>query len=295
MRIRAATPQDVPHVLTLLDEIFVHTKGRVLSMSRRFPDIYNPANAHNILLAIEESEILALLVIKQFDWSNETQAWQGAMIGGICTRPAYRGRGLASALVQHAVTALRTREADFAVLWTAIPEFYRRLGWVSTDISVLGEFTTNHDVHAPVSEDSFLPEATDLSRVEQVRAAKSRFFIKRSNDYYQRVPSPAEAVKLIFTDAPLLNAYALVGERLADGFIYEMYGDDEDIAALWNKISCRYQHIVINESENSPTHRWLLEHGAVNWRNNPLTMWFALSETKKIDFSQWYIPYFDRI
>ncbi|MCA9320291.1 MAG: GNAT family N-acetyltransferase, partial [Planctomycetes bacterium] len=53
-----------------------------------------------------------------------------ANIGGVCTLPQVRGRGLASELVSALVDDARRRGLDGAILWSDRPSFYARMGFV---------------------------------------------------------------------------------------------------------------------------------------------------------------------
>jgi len=50
-------------------------------------------------------------------------------VTGVCTLPQYRGQGCAAALLAQALRQLRKQGVPLAFLFTAIPAFYRRLGW----------------------------------------------------------------------------------------------------------------------------------------------------------------------
>ena len=51
-------------------------------------------------------------------------------IGGVTTHPDYRGRGIATRLMEHAAEYMRDDGYDLGLLFTMIPAgFYRRLGW----------------------------------------------------------------------------------------------------------------------------------------------------------------------
>lgn len=51
------------------------------------------------------------------------------IIGGVATHPDWRGKGLASRLVENLVNKLAVQKVSLAVLWGSEHEFYRRLGF----------------------------------------------------------------------------------------------------------------------------------------------------------------------
>jgi GNAT superfamily N-acetyltransferase len=56
---------------------------------------------------------------------------QVAGVGNVYTDPAYRTAGLASALLERAVAAMREHEFDLSLLFASRLDFYGRLGWRS--------------------------------------------------------------------------------------------------------------------------------------------------------------------
>lgn len=52
-----------------------------------------------------------------------------AAISGVATLPAWRGRGLASALMERAVAEMAARDMPLAILLTGSQTFYERFGW----------------------------------------------------------------------------------------------------------------------------------------------------------------------
>jgi len=53
-----------------------------------------------------------------------------AGVGGVSTHPAHQGRGLSSAVLRDCIAYMRGQGYPLSVLFTGIPGFYARLGWV---------------------------------------------------------------------------------------------------------------------------------------------------------------------
>jgi len=135
--VRGATPDDLPLILSYLDEEFVFGKARRISLAQRFPTVYCPGNTDNIFLLEENNEILSCLACKPLRLRCDDNQWQGMMIGAVYTRPNRRGEHQGSHLLEKVTRELRNREMDFAVLWTDKHSFYARLGWSPSDPGVL--------------------------------------------------------------------------------------------------------------------------------------------------------------
>lgn len=296
MDIRTCRPEELGPLISLLDEEFIFGKERTISLQRRFPTVYCSNNLSNILLCTDGKTILSALAMRPFDWRESNEIFRGAMIGAVYTHPARRGEGLASRLLKTAAIQLRAQNMDFGVLWTGQPSFYARLGWISADCGTLGKFESNELTSEPSGNVTILPMEANASRLEVLRQnCLNTMILRRSEDYCQ-LPLPAERINVFWCEDHGGTAYALSGNSKKTGFLYELIGNENCFPALWREISHSYQHILINDQTDSPSHRWLTTQTGLSWENKNLAMWLPISD--RVDMSrlgQWHIPYFDRI
>ena len=285
--IRPCTPAELPALVGLLDEEFIFSKGRRLSLATRLPTALYEGNCPNILLACRGDEIAACIVIKRFDWITPERNWRGAMIGMVHTRPSERGGGLASQLLRAAAQRLRDDGTAFAVLWTAQPDFYRRLGWISSDCGVFGTFTSVGGAAAGCT-------AADAGEVEVLRLRSPGARTLRSAASYRTLPLPAEHLELFVS--PDGASYAIYGVQADRVYVYEFGGAASGFAALWQDICATRRTVYINERRGSAAQRWLSNIPRISWREQALAMWLPLAQP---DFarhaSDWYVHFLDRI
>lgn len=292
VEVRRATAADLARLGGFLDEAFVFGKGRSISLTQRFPGVFQAGNAHNLFFIEREGSIASALAVRPFDWLADGRLWRGAMVGAVATAAAHRRAGLASGLLEEAANALRADGTDFAVLWTAQPDFYRKLGWQGADPGVLGEIAGQ----ASVAQTRPAVTGEQLSQVRQIRARWSSEGPQRGDADYGRLPLPAESVSVLLGGTDERQAYALVGRAGTTGILYEMIGYADAFEALWRDISTGFDKLLINDRDGSDSHQWLASHTAAAWQPKPLAMWLPLSS--RIDFAtmrEWYVPYFDRI
>ena len=285
--IRSCTPAELPALINLLDEEFIFSKGRSVSLAQRFPAVLHSVNCANILVACRGDAIAAAIVIKRFDWITPERRWRGAMIGMVYTRPAERGQGLASQLLRAAEESLRADGIAFAVLWTAQPEFYHRLGWTSADCGVFGTYTSagGAAAHCP---------AADAGAIEVLRSRNAHAYAPRNNASYQTLPLPADRLEM--RASPCSAAYSLYGAASDRAYVYEFGGAPSGYAALWQDICAVPRTVYINERRGSVSQRWLANIPGIVWRDQSLAMWLPLAEPACArHFGDWYVPYFDRI
>lgn len=296
MDVRPCLPENLEQLITLLDEEFVFSKGRMISLRQRFPTVFCRNNLHNIIICTDSDEIVSALAMRQFDWREGSEIFRGAMIGMVYTHPARRGEGLASRLMATAVLRLREDNVDFGVLWTGQSSFYTRLGWVATDCSVLGELKPDELTPEPSGKVTRLPAEAITQRLEEIRHNCLSATSLRHSDDYRQLPIPAESVNVLWCEDRGKAAYALSGSCGETGFLYELVGDVACFPSLWKEICCCYQRIFINDQADSLSCRWLTDHTVISWKNKNLAMWLPLSERlNMLRLGQWHIPYFDRI
>ncbi|MBI5912170.1 MAG: GNAT family N-acetyltransferase [Betaproteobacteria bacterium] len=285
--IRPCTPAELPALVGLLDEEFIFSKGRGVSLAKRLPTALYEGNCPNILLACRGDEIAACIVIKRFDWITPERNWRGAMIGLVYTRPAERGQGLASQLLRATEEKLRADGTAFAVLWTAQPDFYHRLGWTSSDRGVFGTYASAGGTTASCNP-------ADVDAIETLRLRNPGAYTPRGTAGYRTLPLPAERLELRLS--PGRTAYAIFGVQADRAYVYEFGGEPSAYAVLWQDI-CAVPHTVhINARRGNAAHQWLVSVPGIVWRDQALAMWLPLAEPACArHFSDWYVPYLDRI
>jgi GNAT superfamily N-acetyltransferase len=303
---RSATVHDLERLLPLLDQQFIYSRNRRLSLALRFPTVFTPNNCENIFLCEEQGIILSALAFRHFDWHENGQKWHGAMLGAVYTDPRRRGQGLASQLLQWSMQIMH--QLDFAVLWTAQPGFYRRLGWVATDNGLFAESLDGSGILEQASLALNTDEAVcyripiaeaDLVQLEQIRSEQGQPMIVRQAQHYRHLPIPAESLEVICSGSGSISdisAYALLGQTESSTVMYEMAGNPAYFAPIFSDVCKNFPHIMVNDCKGSPSQLWLARHSHLRWQEKPLAMW--LSPSGKLSakhFAHWYIPYFDRI
>ncbi len=280
-------PAELPALIALLDEEFIFSRARSVSLALRFPDVLRGENCANILVACRGGDIAAAIAIKRFDWIAPERSWRGAMIGMVYTRPAMRGQGFASRLLRAAQTALRAEGTDFAVLFTAQSGFYRRLGWTTSDCGMFGSCISPGGAAAGCSQ-------ADAGAIEAMRVRSSEAHLQRDGASYRTLPLPAERLEMRIS--PCGAAYAIYGLRAENAYVYEIGGAPSGYAALWQDCCAARRTVYVNARRGSEAQRWLSGIPGFGWHEQALAMWLPLAEPACArSFEGWYIPFLDRI
>jgi predicted N-acetyltransferase YhbS len=276
--------------IALMNEEFIVTRGRSLSMPERFPAAFSQPDA-TLLAAREGGRVLAALLMRPFAWHAAQGVLRGTMIGMVCTHREHQDKGLGSALMTEAARLLQGR-ADFGVLWTTQPDFYRRLGWTPSDCGVLGRMRGEGTAPAMIAGevDALLP------RIHAAREAQNGERIERSMENslacYRTLLPPAVVREALM----VAGSYALIGRLGDDAYVYELSGDSKGIARLGDMLKSRYAAITLNLMRGSPAHQSLASRTDIAWSKQSLAMWLPVSGAVDIAGAVgWYIPFLDRI
>jgi GNAT superfamily N-acetyltransferase len=274
-------PAELPELLSRLDAEFIAARGRSVSLGARFPFLFEAANARNILLIRDGQTIAAALVTRPCIWVDGGKNHDAAMIGMVWTEPAQRGKGLASRLLEYAAEVLKN-DADFAVLWTAQPDFYARLGWIPRDDARFGEIEGSGRARSggPVA----------FERVRHLWEADAQR-VTRDPNWKPPLPLPATSLEMFVAG----HAYAIAGRQGDKLYCHEFRGDETDFPPLFEHLRESCKALCFNERGSSPAQRWLA-HNGVAWQSRPLAMWLPLRDGSCLDAaSGWYVPWLDRI
>lgn len=129
-------------------QTFFASRRRGISLEAHFPWLADADGRTVAIVARVADAAAAMLVVRNGRLKVEGTSCAIAAIGLVCTDPTWRGRGLASTLIEAALAEGSTR-ADVALLWTRQAAFYERLGFrtadpMSTGIARLATSSLSH-------------------------------------------------------------------------------------------------------------------------------------------------------
>jgi len=128
--LRAIQQGDIASLAQLLDDVFRRSRGITdQSQLTDFPLVFTPANHTNSRVIVEDGQIISHAALWPRELIVEGRRLKAAVIVSVATQPDYRRRGHAATLMRDLHNTLHAEGFDLAILWTAVPEFYRKLGW----------------------------------------------------------------------------------------------------------------------------------------------------------------------
>jgi predicted N-acetyltransferase YhbS len=126
MEIRRGTFQDFEKVVELLRLVFPQDERGYYFSFLRFDPFFHP---RDVWLAVSGEEVVSCLFLLRRLFSDGERLLLGGGIANVATHPDFRGRGLASLLLQEAIAQAKKDGLSFLLLVTEIPAFYERFGF----------------------------------------------------------------------------------------------------------------------------------------------------------------------
>ncbi len=127
---RGGTWYEFGEILDFLNFVFRSNVGRKPSIGGDYPHLYNERNVHNFRHIRVNGRVVSNVSIypAQVQWGDAVLKIGG--IGGVATDPDYRKHGYAGTILAHCLEYMdHELDCDLSILWTGIPDYYRRWGW----------------------------------------------------------------------------------------------------------------------------------------------------------------------
>lgn len=292
MTVAPARGEQLPAVLGLVDDVFLRSRGRSGSVRERFPGLLEEGGDGEAVVAVDDGQVVAAAVWRPFVWDDGERRWRAAMVGLVATRADRRGQGLGSAVMRGVHTRLEECEIEAAVLWSVRDDIYARLGWRSGDPGVCGESKGSRPGGGVPGVEARPLDAALAATLVDRHARRGAQHIERRAEHLLAVPPPADRVIAYLAGD---DAYALVGHRGDEAFVFELVGRRGELTALWAAVRAAAGRVVVNERRGSPVQRWLADQG-VDFADQDLARWLALNPAARAaPLAQWHVPWLDRI
>lgn len=289
--------EDLPSIVEMVDREFIEGRRRRISFALRYPSAYSSNNVSNIYFIKDGQTVVSSVVIKRREFAHKGRVYRLAFVGGVCTSPSHRRKGLASAILMHIAGKLQEANIDIAALWATNSPFYQKFGWHPGDCGLFGAFSSETLMGGSLSVDYDSLRDGDIETIEDMRMSLLESYVKRERSDYLTIPLPAERLeRFLIRNGLSSSAYAIVGRVDDTGYVYEIVGSQGQFAPLLTAIYDAYACVYINERTGSPSTEWMNQRNLVKWVPQNLVMWLNISNCLADDeLRQLYVPFLDRI
>ena len=209
--------------------------GLQWSIADEYPTSLSRAQSHNMRIitegTAEAEEIIAHAVFKPIILKTPLGVFKIAGIGSVVTSDKHRNQGHSTRIIESCLAAAKDADCDFAILWTDLYEFYRRMGFelASSEVTVV----IDRDVAPPTNykfNDSNRISPDAVLRVFNQHSVSSH---RTLEDIRAMLAIPNTRVATAWDPSGKLAAYAIEGKGAdLDGYVHEWGGSTSAIMAL---------------------------------------------------------------
>ncbi len=236
---RPVKQSDLNEVVDLLDRIFRHDhKVRDQTVLTDFPLFFAEGNLPNCRVIEQDGHIVSHAGIWPRTLVVDGATFKTGVIVLVATRADCRRRGFAAALMRDLQQQMRDEHYDLGILWTAVPNFYHRLGWELVEPSgwLLADAC---DAPALFEEPAAALDGTalrfqpnvHLDGVARLHDAEPVWFVRSRAEYAELLSLP-KVNAWVLERAGKVAAYAVVGAAFNKAGVIEYAGSPGDILAL---------------------------------------------------------------
>ncbi len=231
---RAPLEAEVPEVIGFLDQIL--RPGRDWSIASEYPQVFSPPNRENLRIVKDGDRVIAHAATKFLIVKTHLGLFKVAAIGSVVTSPEHRNLGHSRDIINSCLQVAEDGCADFAILWSDLYDFYRKLGFelagreVSIVIDALPELPP-HNLRIMQST-KIAPEA-----ILRLYGGHPCGTIRTAEDIRRHLAIPNSRVYTAWDKSNQLLAYAVEGKG-ADlkGYIHEWGGGVSALLPLFAHI-----------------------------------------------------------
>lgn len=230
---RAPLESEVQPLIGFLDKYL--RPGQSWSIAAEYPQVFSSNNRSNIRIITDEARVLAHAAIKYLLIKNTFGLFKVAAIGSVLPDPAHRHQGLSQKIMKSCIEAAAKEGADFAVLWTDLYDFYRKMGFelAGSEVSLVIESTP------PLAEADgaikfMLSEKVSPEALLRLYSQHTCGTLRTSEEIRKFLQIPNSRVYTAWSPQNELLAYAVEGKG-ADlrGYVHEWGGSLQYLLPLF--------------------------------------------------------------
>lgn len=206
------------------------------TIESEYPTALSLQNRHNIRIMTHNNEFVSHAVVKPMIIKSPSVIYKAAGIGSVVTSESYRNQGFSQQILQDCLTLAQNQKCDFAILWTNLHDFYRKLGFelAGTEMSS----TIAEEFEAPVqglrysNDKNVSPEA--ITRIYSQHTVSS---VRTAEEIRQYLKIPQTNLFTAWRMDGTLAAYAVEGKGAdLQNYIHEWGGQVPELLSLLSHI-----------------------------------------------------------
>ena len=219
---RAPHDAEFPSVVKFLDSELRPESN--WSIQAEYPVALSQQNIGNIRIVKENETVVSHAVMRPLIIKSPVGLFKVAGIGSVVTSTAHRGRGYSSQIIENCLTAARDHGCDFAILWTNLYDFYRKIGFELAGGEISAVF--DKELQVPNNGLKFMDtnkvSAEAIHRLYTQHTVISLRTLSETQAYLQ---IPNSRVYTAWDENGMIQAYAIEGKGAdLNGYVHEWGG-----------------------------------------------------------------------
>ncbi len=223
-----------PHLLSFLTSSL--RPEHTWSIETEYPTALNTQNRHNVRVMTHNNEIVSHSVLKPMIIKSPHIIYKAAGIGSVVTREDHRNQGFSHKILSDCLTLAEQQKCDFAILWTHLHDYYRKLGFelAGTEISS----TLHKEFEPPVTGLRFSDEKNiSPDALNRVFAQHTVTTLRTPDEVKQYLKIPQSRAFTAWRQDGTLAAYAIEGKGAdLQNYIHEWGGQVPELLSLLSYI-----------------------------------------------------------
>lgn len=243
--------------------------GQTWSLDQEYPSALNQQNLQNVrILKSANNDILSSAVMKPFLVKSLVGVMKVAGIGSVVTAEDQRGQGFSGQIMNSCLEAARMDVCDFAILWTNLFDFYRKLGFelAGTEVSMILEQPVTSTQNFKVIEGAQI----DPSAILRLYGQHPCGGFRNEEDIRRHLKIPQSRVYTAWDNNNQMKAYAVEGKGAdLQGYIHEWGGDTQALVALFSHMQKKNPDkalVVMTPPSAENLRRTLIAQGAKEYQ-----------------------------
>ncbi len=214
------------------------------SIQAEYPVALSSANLGNIRIIKDADQVLSHAVMRPLIVKSPAGLFKVAGIGSVVTSSNHRNQGLSKTILDACLKAAREHGCDFAILWTDLYDFYRKLGFelAGSEVSIVLEKELKVDTQGLKILETSQVAADAILRLFQMHSVTS---LRTLSEIQQYLRIPNTRVYTAWDAQGIMKAFAVEGKG-ADlkGYIHEWGGSVSALMSLFAHIRRAQGHPI---------------------------------------------------
>jgi GNAT superfamily N-acetyltransferase len=194
------------------------------SIAEEYPLAIHDSNLNNVHVIKSESGFLSAAVMKPLVIKSPAGLFKAAAIGSVVTSPSHRNQGLSRQILESCLASARAHGCDFAILWTNLFDFYRKLGFELGGVEVSLSLPENLKVDN-IDLRFMDSNKIDAEAVLRLYSQHTTGSVRTAEEIRKFLQIPNSRVFTAWDSANRLQAYAVEGKGAdLDAYVHEWGG-----------------------------------------------------------------------